>query len=162
LDGGAPSVVFIEAAYVVETGEAERIAVDHVARTLDTDAGSSSAQLGSHLLGLQSAAAMLAAGVRSLHEYVAAVADGRLPQNHALLRQIAALLRQLPAASDPAAFESEFLVEVNDTLLLMSLTAATKGTAVVADVCDRLVSVHSEKGTSTSTRSRGGRGGGWI
>jgi len=41
---------------------------------------------------------MLAARVKVLHEYVAGVEAGRLPLNHALLRQIAAFLSQLPAA----------------------------------------------------------------
>ena len=38
-----PSLTFVSASYSVETGEAERIAVDHVARTVET-ANSSTAQ----------------------------------------------------------------------------------------------------------------------
>jgi len=40
----APSLTFVPASYTVETGEAERIAVDHVTRVVENGANSSSAQ----------------------------------------------------------------------------------------------------------------------
>ena len=43
---------------------------------------------------------MLASRVRVLRDYVTAVAEGKAPHNHAVMRQIAALLRQLPAAAE--------------------------------------------------------------
>jgi COP9 signalosome complex subunit 6 len=100
---------------------------------------------------MQSAAKMLAARVRVLHEYVAAVAAGTAPHDHAMLREIAALLRQLPAV-EPAAFEREFLTEVNDTLLMSYLTAMTKGTAQAGELADRLTTVHGDRQSRRATR----------
>ena len=105
----------------------------------------------SHLQGMQSAATMLASRVRVLHDYVAAVAQGTLPHDHALLRQIAALLRQLPSA-EPEAFDHEHLTEVNDTLLLMYLTAMTKGTVQIQDLTDRLNTVHGDRQSRRAMR----------
>lgn len=99
----------------------------------------------SHLGGIHSAAAMLSARVRVLQDYVTAVAEGKAPHNHALMRQIAALLRQLPAAADQQAFEREFMTELNDMLLMLDVTAMTRGTAQVHDVADRLNVVHGDK-----------------
>jgi COP9 signalosome complex subunit 6 len=93
---------------------------------------------------MQSAAKMLAARVRVLHEYVSAVSAGTASHDHALLREIAALLRQLPAL-EPASFEREYLTEVNDTLLMSYLTAMTKGTAEVGGLAERLNAVHGDK-----------------
>ena len=100
---------------------------------------------------MQSAAKMLAVRVRVLHDYVSAVAAGTLPHDHALLREIAALLRQLPAA-DPATFEREYLTEVNDTLLMSYLTAMTKGTAQVGALAEKLNSVHGDRQSRRATR----------
>ena len=155
----------------MQSGEAERIAVDHVARVVQTNTSSSSAQrawraatpcthaltvplpraVTSHLTGMQSAAKMLAARVRMLHAYVSAVAAGTAPHDHELLREIAALLRQLPAV-DPAAFEREYLTEVNDTLLMAYLTAMTKGTAQVGELAEKLNAVHGERQNRRATR----------
>jgi COP9 signalosome complex subunit 6 len=106
----------------------------------------------SHLAGMQSAAKMLAARVRVLHEYVSAVCAGTVPHDHALLREIAALLRQLPAV-EPATFERDYLTEVNDTLLMSYLTAMTKGTAQIGELADRLNAVHGDKQSRRATRS---------
>ena len=94
---------------------------------------------------------MLAARVRVLHDYVSAVSAGTLPHDHALLRDIAALLRQLPAV-DPAGFERQYLTEVNDTLLMSYLTAMTKGTAQVGDLAEKLHQVHGDRQSRRATR----------
>lgn len=102
-------------------------------------------------MGMQGAATMLAARVKLLHEYVAGVAEGRVPHNHALLRKIAAFLRQLPP-SDSAAFERELLAEANDTLLMMLVTSMTHGVAQIQDMCDRVALTHGEKQTRMGRR----------
>lgn len=147
----APTLTFVPSAYTLESGEAERVAVDHVARAVQADASGSCAQLTSHLLSVQSAAKMLAQRVRMLHDYVADVADGRVPVDHGLLRQVASLLRQLPAA-DPVAFEGGYMAEVCDALLMVYLTAQLKGVSNCAHLTERLVLTHAEaKGRRTTT-----------
>jgi hypothetical protein len=95
---------------------------------------------------------MLASRVRVLRDYVTAVAEGKAPHNHAVMRQIAALLRQLPAAADSASFQREHMTELNDMLLMLGVTAMTKGTAQVHDVADRLNVVHSDNTTGHTAR----------
>jgi hypothetical protein len=107
------------------------------------------------LSGINSAATMLAARVRVLNDYVTAVTEGKAPHNHAIMRQIAALLRQLPAAADKPAFEQEFMTELNDTLLMLEVTAMTKGTALVHDAADRLNVVHGDKAHVARRTMRG-------
>ena len=171
-----PQLTFVQAEHTVEIGEAERIAVDHVTRALPMDANSSAAQrafilcllchpqaltsvvpsaVTSHLTGINSAAVMLASRVRVLRDYVTAVAEGKAPHNHAVMRQIAALLRELPAAADSASFQKEHMTELNDMLLMLGVTAMTKGTAQVQDVADRLNVVHSDNAGHTARRMLG-------
>lgn len=63
-----PQPMFIKASYKVETGEAERIAVDHVAHAATHQEGESS--LVSHLSGQQNAIKMLDTRIKLLHEYL--------------------------------------------------------------------------------------------
>ena len=109
----------------------------------------------SHLTGINSAAVMLASRVRVLRDYVTAVAEGKAPHNHAVMRQIAALLRELPAAADSASFQREHMTELNDMLLMLGVTAMTKGTAQVQDVADRLNVVHGDSTGHTARRQMG-------
>lgn len=104
-----------------------------------------------HLGGMQSATQMLAARVRALYAYVNAVAAGTAPHDHALLREINALVRQLPAA-EPESFERDFLTEVNDTLLMQYLTVMTKGTAQVAELAEKLNAVHGDRQSRRAAR----------
>ena len=148
----APVLTFVQAPYTIETGEAERVAVDHVARSVHTDASSTAAQLCAHMAGLQGATKMLAARLRVLHEYVAGVAAGTTPHDHALLREISALLRQVPAA-DSAAYERGFMSDANDTLLMGYLTSMTKGTALTGTMAEALNLACGDKQSRRSTRS---------
>jgi len=119
--GTASSKFFQKIPFGVETSEIERIAVDTVASV--TRSGAS--PLASHLSTLQSAVKMLNSRVMVIKRYLEAVKAGTLPPDHALLREIGALVSQLPAIQT-SEFKHDFLVDYNDALLITYLAAITK------------------------------------
>ncbi|KAF9116408.1 COP9 signalosome complex subunit 6 [Mortierella sp. AM989] len=105
-----PQPMFIKAAYKVETGEAERIAVDHVAHAVTHQEGESS--LIAHLSGQQNAIKMLDTRIKLLHEYLQDSVQGQVPKDHDLERQISSLCNRLPTISGQA-FEEEFMTMID-------------------------------------------------
>jgi len=124
----APAVLFNKLAYVIETNEAERIAVDHVAHLSTAGHAGEGSQTTAHLSSLHNAVLMLRERLVLLETFIgaqqAAVAAGQ-PLDLASLRRIGALTRSLPALSTDR-FKDEFLVSFNDTALLTYLAAITK------------------------------------
>jgi COP9 signalosome complex subunit 6 len=105
LDGGISRID-----YVIETGEAERIAVDGASKGMEEDQGESMAvhelMAVGHLTTQRNAITMLVDRVEVLRDYVQRVQGGKATADHAVLRQISALTAQLPLV-DVDAFASE-------------------------------------------------------
>jgi len=116
-----PTIVFTKVAYRVETTEAERIAVDHLQ---NVSAGGRSL-LTSHLATLHSAIKMLNFRIKALLQYAKAAHAGQIARDEGILRQINALVQQLPAI-DTDKFKEDFLTEYNDALLVTYLASITK------------------------------------
>ncbi|KAJ3011381.1 COP9 signalosome complex subunit 6 [Thoreauomyces humboldtii] len=125
---------FFRAQYRIETGEAERIAVDHVARTSNVQDGKGSALI-THLVSQRNAIKMLHSRTRLLHDYVLDVSIGRVPRDHDIMRQVASLCHRLPTIDSPD-FRKEFLTDYNDVLLMTYLATITKGTSAAHDLVD--------------------------
>ncbi|KAL3643465.1 hypothetical protein CASFOL_014280 [Castilleja foliolosa] len=70
---GNPQLIFVRSSYTIETVEAERISVDHVAHLKPSDGGSTATQLAAHLTGTHSAIKMLNSRTRVLHHYLLAM-----------------------------------------------------------------------------------------
>ncbi|EIW66891.1 hypothetical protein M231_05577 [Tremella mesenterica] len=102
--------------YGVETGEAERIAVDGVARGTTDE----SLVVG-NLITQRNAVKMLYDRIRVLVQYVSATVDKTIPVDHTILRQISAVLSSLPVMSTPE-FTSELKTEHEDVQLTSYLT----------------------------------------
>jgi len=134
-DGGAPALLFALSSYKVESGEAERIAVDHVAHAMPTG-GAEGTKLASHLGSLHSAIKMLNIRIRTIVQFLEAEQRGQLPLDHALLRQVASLVNQLPAI-DTARFRDEFINEYNDAALVSYLASLTKTASQISDLTDK-------------------------
>jgi len=113
---------FATVKYQIATGEAERVAVDHIAKS-NAYTGDDSI-LVAHLTTIQSAIKMLNYRVKNIQNFLAATIKGEVNFDHSLLRQIASLCNLLPAI-DSAHFKEEFLVEYNDTLLITYLSSLT-------------------------------------
>jgi len=130
-----PTLLFVKVPYRIQTGEAERIGVDHVARVNPTG-GAEGSQLTAHLNGLHNAIKMLNVRVKALHSFLGAINDGKIAPDHGILRQTAALCNLLPAIDTPA-FQEDFLKEYNDVLLVTYLASITKGSSTINELVDK-------------------------
>ncbi|KAJ4872971.1 COP9 signalosome complex subunit 6b [Raphanus sativus] len=152
---GIAQPIFVNASYTIETVEAERISVDHVAHLKPSDGGSAATQLAAHLTGIHSAIKMLNSRIRVLFQYLVAMQKGDIPCDNSLLRQASSLLRSLPAAHSEK-FDDKFLMEYNDKLLMSYLAMITNCTSNMNEVVDKFKTAYAKKSRT------GGRTGGMI
>ncbi|KAK4699864.1 hypothetical protein P7C70_g6393, partial [Phenoliferia sp. Uapishka_3] len=117
-------VVLVQASYEIETGEAERVAVDHASKSNTSSTGSQSSLIAS-LTTQRNAIKMLFDRVSVIVQYLNAVAAGTAVKDQETLRQISALISSLPA-TDSEDFRDEFMTEHNDILLTTYLSTLTK------------------------------------
>ncbi|CAL5013287.1 unnamed protein product [Urochloa decumbens] len=110
---GSPQLIFVRSNYTIETVEAERISVDHVAHLKPSDGGSAATQLAAHLTGIHSAIKMLNSRVRVIHQYLVAMQKGDIPVDNSLLRQVSSLVRRLPAMESQK-FQDDFLMIIQE------------------------------------------------
>ncbi|KAG2193353.1 hypothetical protein INT47_001017 [Mucor saturninus] len=140
--------VFIKSTYKVETGEAECIAVDHVAKpsssSKDTGLGST---LIAHLTTQRNAIAMLNSRIQFLYQYLQDTKSGVIPVDHDIIRQISSLCRRSPIL-EKKAFDDQFSTEYNDVLLVAYLASITKGLNTVNDLVDKFNLVNGGNGSS--------------
>ncbi|TFK41308.1 maintenance of mitochondrial structure and function-domain-containing protein [Crucibulum laeve] len=147
--------IFIEVPYTVETGEAERIAVDWTAR-----GGGSGTSLESHLQTQRSAVKMLHERIMLLVKYVTEVIGGQATKDHATLRALAALVASLPA-SENKEFRQEFETEYEDVQLTAFLSSLTKSANILNDLVDKHLVMTAGRDDNRGPRRRGmGRQGG--
>eukprot|EP01104_Vermistella_antarctica_P020537 TRINITY_DN8822_c0_g1_i1.p1 TRINITY_DN8822_c0_g1~~TRINITY_DN8822_c0_g1_i1.p1 ORF type:complete len:351 (-),score=78.01 TRINITY_DN8822_c0_g1_i1:78-1130(-) len=128
-----PTLVFSRIPYKIETGEAERIAVDHVARVSSAGGTVESSKLSSQLMNMHNAISMLSMRIQIIEKFLRATAEGKIPKDHGLLRQIVGLCSMLPALDTPS-FQSALMKEYNDTLLLTFLASITQGCNHINDL----------------------------
>lgn len=143
---GVPSLIFVKSSYTIETVEAERITVDHVAHIKPSDGSTAATQLAAHLSGIHSAVKMLNCRIRVLHNLLISIHKGEIPYEHSLLRQVSSLLRRLPAI-DSAKFQDDFLMEYNDTLLMTYLAMMTKCSSTINEFVDKFNTAYDIKQT---------------
>ncbi|KAK3122073.1 hypothetical protein QOZ80_8BG0664760 [Eleusine coracana subsp. coracana] len=149
---GSPQLIFVRSNYTIETVEAERISVDHVAHLKPSDGGSAATQLAAHLTGIHSAIKMLNSRVRVIHQYLVAMQKGETPVDNSLLRQVASLVRRLPAMESQK-FQDDFLMEYNDTLLVTYLAMFTNCSSTMNELVEKISTSYERPATR-----RGGRG----
>ncbi|EES14305.1 hypothetical protein BDA96_07G231000 [Sorghum bicolor] len=149
---GSPQLIFVRSNYTIETVEAERISVDHVAHLKPSDGGSAATQLAAHLTGIHSAIKMLNSRVRVIHQYLVAMQKGDIPVDNSLLRQVSSLVRRLPAMESQK-FQDDFLMEYNDTLLMTYLAMFTNCSSTMNELVEKINTSYERP-----TARRGGRG----
>jgi len=125
-------LVFTKVAHKIETTEAERIAVDHVANV--TSGGKS--LLTAHLSTMHGAIKMLNLRIKILAQYLRENEAGNLPRDEGLLRSINALCHLLPAI-DSEKFKEDFLTEYNDALLITYLSSITKTSNAINEMIEK-------------------------
>ncbi|KAK2462032.1 hypothetical protein APHAL10511_006495 [Amanita phalloides] len=140
--------VYIEVSYTVETGEAERIAVDWTAK-----GGGTSTSLETHLQTQRSAVKMLHDRLLVLVKYVTEVFGGQAQKDHTTLRSLSALVASLPATEN-VAFREEFDTEYEDVQLTGVLSSLTKATNILNDLVDKHSVVWSNRDERSSAAMR--------
>ncbi|GAA5973372.1 hypothetical protein JCM11641_003098 [Rhodosporidiobolus odoratus] len=95
-----PTPVFVPVPYEIETGEAERVAVDHVSKGVEGGQEGASSSLLAALTTQRSALSMLSDRISQILSYLQAVASGTARSDPETLRQIAALVASLPGEAE--------------------------------------------------------------
>ncbi|TYH04792.1 hypothetical protein ES288_A08G034300v1 [Gossypium darwinii] len=148
---GVPQLIFVRSSYTIETVEAERISVDHVAH-LKPSGGSAATQLAAQLTGIHSAIKMLNSRIRVVHQYLVGMQKGDIPCESSLLRQVSSLLRRLPAIESEK-FQDDLLMEYKDTLLITYLAMFTNCSSTMNELVDKFNTAydrHSRRGGRTA------------
>ncbi|KAI9636499.1 uncharacterized protein MKK02DRAFT_45203 [Dioszegia hungarica] len=148
---------FVKLDYGVETGEAERIAVDGAQRG-GMGARDESQVVGS-LVTQRNAIRMLYERIEVLSSYVHAVSEGKAKADHNILRQISALLASLPTM-DAAVFKAELEDEYADVQIADTFNSLTKQLNALSDYTDRhhVVFPTSSQDDYGPPGARGGKG----
>jgi len=132
----SPTLLFVKVPYKIETGDAERISVDHIARITPSGGGAGGSLLTAHMMGIHNAITMLHSRIMVLTKFLEAVKSGKVPKDHGLLRKTATLCNQLPAIDTPG-FARDFINEYNDALMITYLAAITKGEGSINELIDK-------------------------
>lgn len=141
---GATSVGWKELPYIIDTLEAERIAVNHVAKSATTATTGHTSDFTQHAGGLGNSVMMLNNRVKDLLDYAKEVKAGTAVKNHAILRQMLSICQALEA-SHPEALHREFCGEFNDAALIVMLATLTKACAQTSDLLDKFQLAHDKK-----------------
>lgn len=139
---GNSQIQWNEVPYVIDTLEAERIAVNHVAKTATTAGHSSS--FTQHALGLGNAVGMLNHRVTELLSCVKEMKAGRAPKNSETLRQVKSICQALEVVH-PEALRREFQSEFNDAALVVLLATLSKACANTSELLDKFQLAHDKK-----------------
>ncbi|CAL8470813.1 g10355 [Coccomyxa elongata] len=149
IDGVSQSI-FVQSKYTIETSEAERIGINQIAKVLPRGNDKGTDQLTAHYTSLHAAIKMLHDRLFVLHALLRKMMSGETPYDHALIRQAASLVRQLPAIR-AASFHQSFSVDFNDAMLTVFLSGITNGIEAVNEIVEKVSLAFDSK----STRRRG-------
>merc|ERR1712232_460171 len=144
LVNGEASVTWNELPYAIDTLEAERIAVNHVAKSATAATAEHSSDFTQHASGLGNAVAMLSNRVKELLDHAKEMKAGRAPKNSATLRELKAICQALQAVH-PEALRREFCGEFNDGALVVLLASLTKACANTSDLLDKFQLAYDKK-----------------
>lgn len=140
---GKTMIEWTEVPYLIDTLEAERISVNHVAKSATTAASGRSSDFTQHAGGLGNSVMMLTNRLKELLEYMKDVKAGRAPKNHEVLRQVLSICQALKAAH-PDALKTQFCGEFNDATLVVLLASLTKACASTSDLLDKFQCAHDK------------------
>ena len=139
---GGQTVSFKQSHFFIETSEVEKVAVDHITKSTPVP-GLSALEVKnqSTLTSLR----ILDNKVSTIVETLRAMQDGRIPMNHALLRQAAKICQSLPPVDGLALCEG-VTEEVTNSLMITYLSAATRTAGQLEKVADVYNSLYSDRG----------------
>jgi len=128
---GTDEVVWTSLPYSIDTSDAERIAVDHVAKRAITASNSDFIQ---HVSSLRNSVLMLDKRILGLLEYLENVKGGNLPRNHIVLRQLLSICNSLQASWEHQGIRAELEAEHKDALLCVYCASLTQICAQLGDI----------------------------
>lgn len=151
---GETKMLFVELEYILATEDAERIGVDHIARTstlseVTSPVGSSMAA--DHLQAQHNAVRMLHSRVKIILEYLKAMEDGKLQKRHDILRDVHSLCHRLPVVKTKE-FNQEFLNQTNDVHLMAYLATITKSCNNVNKFVTKFNTLYEKQGMGRRVR----------
>ncbi|SPO21246.1 related to COP9 signalosome complex subunit 6 [Ustilago trichophora] len=150
---GETTNFFIPAGYKIETGEAERIAVDHASKAGAESGGDHESAMLASLQAQHSAISKLNDRIRQVLSYLQAIKDGQAAWDHEAMRQIQTIVANLPQSVLPE-LKEELLREHNDVLLTNYLSVLTENLHTMNELTDKFEVVQAGGG-----KDEGGEGG---
>lgn len=124
--------VFVNLPTEVGATEAEEIGVEHLLRDVkDAAVSTLSSEVGDMVTGLRG----LKSRLLEMREYLEAVAAGRLPVNHDIMRNMQDIFNLLPNLN-VAELSRSFAVESNDMMLTLYLASLIRGITAMHDLID--------------------------
>jgi len=144
IEQGAATVTWNEVPYIIDTLEAERIAVNHVAKSATTATSGYSSDFTQYTSGLSNSVVMLSNRIKELLEHMKEVKEGRAPKNPEVLRQTLSICQALQSVH-PSALQEEFCGEYNDATLVVLLATLTKVCANTSDLLDKFQLAYDRK-----------------
>lgn len=139
---GSDEVTWTTLPYSIDTAEAERIAVEHVAKRATTAACSDYTQ---HVSSLQNSVTMLDKRVASLLQYLYEVKNGKVPRNQKVLRQLLSICNSLQASWAEHGTNSELETEQQDALLCVYYAALTQICSQLSGFTEKYYSSYKKK-----------------
>jgi COP9 signalosome complex subunit 6 len=136
---GAPTTLFATVPVALVTVQAERIAMEHVAKA-GPAAGESA--LDCHVDAVDASLKTLSARVGVLARHLRAVDAGAEAPDHALLRSLRALCDTLPAGAT-GALAADFLRDYNEGLMIAYLAHVTKNANAAHDLSDKFALINA-------------------
>ncbi|KAI7962178.1 hypothetical protein MJO28_000272 [Puccinia striiformis f. sp. tritici] len=158
-DGGE---AFVKCAFDVQTSEAERIAVDCVAKP---NVGSKENGLVASLITQKNAIQMLynklglivdylaqlMASIESSTTTTASLTPTKI--DHGLLREISSLVASLPKPDENVSFRKEYMIESNDALLTSYLSSQSKVLAETNQLIDQYLYLNNRENTNNNNNN---------
>lgn len=135
----APTRVFVQASYKVESFDSERVVVDHVAKVASAKKHLSAEA--EAYAALRDAVNALLRRVQVLLAYLQDVDNKSISPDFELLRSIKTIINRLPAV-DSEKFRAEFYKEYNDSLLITYLSSVSKTESLLNDVIEKSNTIH--------------------
>jgi len=134
----APTMLFVDVPYALETLQAEQIAMESVTKNR-----SGTSETAAVYESLDQSLKTLSKRVERLASYLKLVQAGAVPVDYAVLRDVANLVDKLPSLAPSPGLQAEYLRDLNDSLAVAYLAAITKNAALVHDIVDTFSLIHN-------------------
>ncbi|ETS63887.1 hypothetical protein PaG_02210 [Moesziomyces aphidis] len=133
---GETASFFVPAGYKIETGEAERIAVDHASKAGAESGQDQESTMLASMQAQHSAIGKLNDRIVQVLSYLRAIQDGQAAWDHEALRQIQTVVANLPNTVLPE-LQDEILRDHNDVLLTNYLSVLTESLHTMNELTDK-------------------------